>query len=131
MSDRKEWSLEGELYFKGETQQVSERFRKRDLVIKYEDNPMYPQYLSFQLVQDRCELLDKFELGNMMKVDFNLRGREWAAPDGTKKYFNTLEAWRLNISQTQTIPPVQGADVPFPAAPPDAVDVTESDDLPF
>lgn len=131
MSDRKEWSLEGELYAKGDTQQVSERFRKREFVIKYEDNPMYPQYLAFQLVQDRCELLDKYEVGKMLKVDFNLRGREWTAPDGTKKYFNTLEAWRLQESQTHAAPPPQGADIPFPAAPPDAVDVTESDDLPF
>jgi hypothetical protein len=39
--------------------------------------------------------LDAFKVGNQLEVSFNLRGREWTSPAGEVKYFNTLEAWRL------------------------------------
>ena len=87
--------IEGKLYAKMDTQQVSDTFRKREFVVEYADNPLYPQFVKFELIQDNCALLDSFEVGQMLEVDFNLRGREWTAPDGVKKYFNTLAAWRL------------------------------------
>ena len=43
-----------------DTVQVSERFRKREFVLEYADNPEYPEYIKFELAQDRCELLDSF-----------------------------------------------------------------------
>ena len=30
-----------------------------------------------------------------MRVQFNLRGREWSNPQGEVKYFNTLDAWKI------------------------------------
>ena len=44
-----------------DTVQVSERFRKREFVLEYADNPEYPEYIKFELAQDRCELLDSFQ----------------------------------------------------------------------
>jgi len=85
----------GKLHAKFDTQNVSDKFQKRDFVIEFADNPAYPQMVSFQLTQDRCPELDKFNVGDNLEVTFNLRGREWRTPDGEIKYFNTLEAWRI------------------------------------
>jgi hypothetical protein len=77
------------------TQVVSEKFSKREFVI--ETNDQYPQLVIFQLTQDKCNLLDAFKVGNKLEVSFNLRGREWTSPAGEVKYFNTLEAWKIDV----------------------------------
>lgn len=87
--------IEGKLHQKGDVQSTSETFRKRDFVVEYADNPTYPQFVQFQCTQDRCSLLDSFNVGDKIEVTFNLRGREWTSPQKEKKYFNTLEAWRI------------------------------------
>lgn len=84
----------GQLKVKEQTQKVSEKFQKRDFVITTEAGTPYPQHISFQITQDKCALLDKFNVGDELKVYFNLRGREWSGVEGTK-FFNTLEAWRI------------------------------------
>ena len=65
-----------------DTVQVSERFRKREFVLEYADNPEYPEYIKFELAQDRCELLDSFQPGQKVRVDFDLKGRRWTDPKG-------------------------------------------------
>jgi hypothetical protein len=84
----------GTLKAKFDTQKVSDRFQKREFVLTTEANTPYPQHVSFQVTQDKCTLLDGFNEGEELKVQFNLRGREWNGPQGIK-YFNTLEAWRI------------------------------------
>lgn len=86
--------ITGILKVKTEAQQVSEKFRKREFVLT-DNSSQYPQHISFQLTQDKCSLLDQYNVGDEMKVHFNLRGREWTSPKGEIKYFNTLEAWRI------------------------------------
>ena len=88
----------GTLKVKGEPKQVSEKFRTREFVIT-DNSSQYPQHISFQLTQDRCGLLDQYNVGDEIKVHFNLRGREWINPQGEAKYFNALEAWRLEAGQ--------------------------------
>lgn len=90
--------IEGKLHAKFDVHQISESFKKRDFVVEFVDNPLYPQYVTFQLVQDRCGLIEMFVPGDNIEVTFNLRGREWTNPEGEKKYFNTLEAWRINLA---------------------------------
>jgi len=63
--------------------------------VSLETEDQYPQLVMFQATQDKCSLLDSFKVGNKIDVSFNLRGREWTSPAGEVKYFNTLEAWRL------------------------------------
>lgn len=84
----------GQLRVKEQTQKVSEKFQKRDFVITTDASTPYPQQITFQITQDKCALLDKYNVGDELIVHFNLRGREWSGPDGVK-YFNTLEAWRI------------------------------------
>ena len=134
-------NLIGKLHEKFETQNISATFRKREFVVEYADNPMYPQYIKFQLVQDKCELLDQFEPGTMMDISFNLRGRSWVNPEGQTKYFNSIDAWRLSpavtqqpvqqMPQQQPMPQAQTTTPQTPASQ-GMVDVTaEDDDLPF
>jgi hypothetical protein len=87
------FKLEGTLKVANPTQVISEKFSKREFVIETTDQ--YPQQVMFQLTKDKCNLLDAFKVGNQLEVNFNLRGREWTSPAGEVKYFNTLEAWRL------------------------------------
>ena len=86
--------ITGILKVKGEAQQVSEKFRKREFVLS-DNSTQYPQHISFQLTQDKCSLIDQYNVGDEIKVHFNLRGREWTSPKNEVKYFNTLEAWRI------------------------------------
>ena len=116
------FTLKGKLIVKGDEQQVSEKFKKREFVIQDED-AKYPQVISFQLVQDKCSLLEAYNEGDVINVNFNVRGREWTSPkDGETKYFNSLEAWKIEgagagTSTKAKIPVASGAD--------------EADDLPF
>jgi hypothetical protein len=85
----------GRIHALFETQQVTERFRKREFVVELADNPRYPQYVQFQLTGDRCEALDGYSVGDEVKVEFSLRGREWKSPKGELKYFNSLDVWTI------------------------------------
>src|ERR1700741_160901 len=84
----------GQLKVKFDTQKVSDKFSKREFVLSTDLSTPYPQHVSFQVTQDKCSMLDQFNPGDELKVQFNLRGREWNGPQGIK-YFNTLEAWRI------------------------------------
>jgi hypothetical protein len=77
-----------------ETKQVSERFTKREFVLELSDGK-YPQSVLFQLTGDRCAALDQFQIGDEVRIEFNLRGREWKSPQGDTKYFNSLDVWRI------------------------------------
>lgn len=72
------------------TDQVSEKFRKREFVITNEGDK-YPQDVIFQLTQSRCELADKLKVGDEISVFFNLKGKKW-----NDRYFNSLEVWKIN-----------------------------------
>jgi len=78
-----------------EIQQITDTFKKREFVVEYAENPNYPEVIKFELIQDKCELLDKFSSGQEVEVHFNLKGRKWTSPQGEIKYFNTLQAWRI------------------------------------
>ena len=87
--------IKGKIKKISETIQISDRFRKREFIIEYSNNPEYPQVIQFEMVQDRCELLDQFKEGQQVEIFFDLRGREWTSPQGEIKYFNTLQAWKI------------------------------------
>lgn len=92
--------VKGILKVKGERQKISDKFTKRDFVLT-ENSTQYPQYLSIQLTQDKCDLLDNINVGDMIEVSINLRGREWVSPQNETKYFNTIEAWKITKDQPQ------------------------------
>ena len=104
----------------------SNGFRKRELVVTTDEQ--YPQMIMVEFVQDKCDLLNNFAVGQDVKVAINLRGREWINPQGEAKYFNSIQGWRIEaLSQAvpSNLPPV---DQFQPAA---NVSDAEPDDLPF
>ncbi len=113
------------------TQQISQSFRKREFVVEFAENPQYPEFVKFELIQDKCDLLDSMKAGDMVNVSFNLKGRKWTDPQGQVKYFNSLQAWR--ITPEQAAAPAGGGTPPPPAATdePEWLASGEDDDLPF
>ena len=86
-----------------QTNQISEKFAKRELVIT-DSTSKYPQDIILQFVQDKCDLLESYSVGESVEVSFNLRGREWISPkDNSVKYFNTLDAWKISKLGESTI----------------------------
>ena len=85
----------GKLHTIFETTKVSERFTKREFVVEMSDNPKYPQTVLFQLSGDRCSMLDDMRVGDEVRIEFSLRGREWRSPNGDVKYFNSLDVWKI------------------------------------
>lgn len=110
----------------------SSGFRKRDIVVTTDEQ--YPQHISVQFVQDKCELLDAYKVGDNVKVDINLRGREWTNPQGETVYFNTIQGWRIGRVQDGNATG-QGQAPPMPAAqtfePASTFKEEDHDDLPF
>lgn len=132
------FKISGILKMKQDTVQVTEKFSKREFVLT-ENSSMYPQDILFQLTQDKCSLLDAFNVQDQIEVSFNLRGREWTSPQGEVRYFNTLDAWRV---ERMGQPSMGGG---IPAGGPTAMNLdsvassgtaastepSEDDDLPF
>jgi single-strand DNA-binding protein len=89
----------GALHAIMDTQQVTDSFQKREFVLEIEDG-RYSQSVKFQLVQDKTELLDDFEVGQQVRVHFNLRGREYTRKsDGATDYWTNLECWRIEKAE--------------------------------
>ena len=117
------FKLEGVIKVINPTVQVSDKFSKREFVIT-DTSSMYPQDISFQSTQDKCGMLDGMNVGQNVEVSFNLRGREWINPQGEAKYFNALEAWRIE-GVANSVSNMQ------PSIPTPSVPSNEADDLPF
>ena len=124
------FEVEGKLLRKYDTESKSASFQAREFVIEIPDGN-YPQFVKFQLTQDRCALIDSCEEGEQIKVHFDLRGREWQG-----KYFTNLNAWRIEKATAATAPAPAatsgGSDFDFPTAsdePP--LPAGNNDDLPF
>lgn len=122
------FEITGKLVEKFESVKVTDRFTKRDFVIEQRENVgvnEFVEHIKFQLTQDRCDLIDKFQLGDVIRINFNIKGRRWEK-DGNVSYFNNLEAWKIESQQ-----PAQ--EVPESPPPHSIEDIPPepSDDLPF
>ena len=84
-----ELKLKGKLIHKGEVKQVSEKFKVMDFVIETQDEK-YAQSIQFQLMNDRISEMDKYGLGELLDVTFDIRGREYNG-----KYYNSLNAYKI------------------------------------
>lgn len=94
-------------------------FKSRNIVITTDEQ--YPQDILVQFVQDKCSLLDKYKVGQSVKIGINLRGREWTNPKGEVVYFNTIQGWNINeIKSEDTNVEIHAAQV-----------IEEEDSLPF
>jgi len=126
----------GTVYRIAPVQHVSERFSKRDFVLKITERggngQTYEQLVQFQATNRNVDN-QLLKVGQLIRVSFNLRGREWTPPNGGEiRYFNTLQVWAIESAisggseqvqaatttaaqpQPQTVPPVgQDDEIPF------------------
>ena len=129
------YKLAGTVKVVNPTVQVSEKFSKREFVVS-DTSGMYPQDILFQLTQDKCTLLDGVNVNDQIEVSFNLRGREWTNPQGEVKYFNSLDAWRIDKvgaapqGITANGPSAMNLN-PVASATPEMTTSSSDDDLPF
>ena len=120
--------ITGRLHKVFDTEQKTESFKAREFVIETQGE--YPQFVKFQLTQDRCDLIENYKEGDGLKVHFDLRGREWQG-----KYFTNLNAWKIEADGDMSRPASDenfSQDVPQASAPESNIDSREDlDDLPF
>ena len=123
--------IRGKVHEVGTTEQVTESFKKRDIIVAYAENPQFVEYIRFEATQDRTSIFDNLAIGQEVEVSFNLRGRPWTNKDGVTTYFNSLVAWRVTKLGNTTSPPQSSGYADMPPAPVDISSGSDDDDLPF
>ena len=120
------YDISGEIVSIGDTQQVSDKFKKREVVITFATNPQYPEFVAVEFVQDKTELPNAFKVGQRVVVGIDLGGRQWTNPSGVVKTFNSVKGWRIALQegQQQTAQPAQ-------EIPPMPKPGSYSDEIPF
>lgn len=132
------FEVNGKLLIKYDIQQKSESFKTREFVIEKQDEiggRIISNYIKFQCTQERVALPDRFNIGDDVKVYFNIRGTKWAK-DGKDLYFTNLDAWRMEVLQLatqqmqQSTSPLNSQEIPPPPQTP-VFEESVGDDLPF
>ena len=123
--------ISGKLKLVNETKEYGTNgFRKREVVVTTEEQ--YPQDLLIEFIQDKCDILNSYKVGDNVKIDINLRGREWESPQGEIKYFNSIQGWRIEKltveDQNTMIPPIPQTE---DSSDNEELGKDEPDDLPF
>ena len=128
------YEASGRLVAVYDTIQRSEKFRTREFVIETTEairDRTINNYIKFQLVQDRTELIDRFRVNDPIKVKFNIKGSRWEK-NGTTNYITNLDAWRIENQDSAPDSGQSGTDTmqaftpdPFPK------EGGAADDLPF
>ncbi|MEA1885969.1 MAG: DUF3127 domain-containing protein [Bacteroidota bacterium] len=125
------FELSGKVIDVGPVQQKGETFRKREFVVEVSEagnsGREFTDYIKFQCIQDRTDIIDENFLNENVKVSFNIKGNKWEK-DGRVSYFTNLDAWRIEKVSSENAP---ADDLPPPLLddmPPEEEDM---DDLPF
>jgi hypothetical protein len=111
--------------------QVSDKFRKREFVIEKKESgntAVFVDYIKFQLIQDKCDLINESYLNEEVKIWFNLKGNRWER-DGKINYFTNLDAWKIEKVSSQSRD--QNAPASHTALEDLPPDTDELSDLPF
>lgn len=122
--------LNGKIKVINPTTQVSNDFRKRELVLSTDEQ--YPQQVLIEFVQDKCDVLDKYKVGEYVVISINIRGREWTNKQGETKYFNSIQGWRIEKkTPVNDIEVNQQVTIKDPFQTTTNINEEEKDDLPF
>lgn len=122
------YTAEGVLEEIFDAENKSASFTSREFIVRQEtNNPQYPNFLKFQLIQDRCDLIDAYEQGSEIRVHFNLVGKKWQ-----DKVFTNLQAWKLEHTSKEVSrkPPI-GEPKKVEAKTPEPASEGDFSDLPF
>jgi len=110
--------------------QVSDKFRKREFVIEKKEAggaAVFVDYIKFQLIQDKCELINESFMNETVKIWFNLKGNKWER-DGKVNYFTNLDVWKIEKISPDEQGQELSSDVTLEDIPPEN---DELNDLPF
>jgi len=130
------FELTGKLIAKYDTVNVNDKFKKREFVLETTEEIAGNSYVNFakmQVVQNKCEILDRYNLGDMVKITFNIKGNRWEK-DGKVNYITNLDAWKIESASAS---PANNANAQYAApqpaqhAAPYAPSSEPIDDLPF
>lgn len=132
------FEISGKLIEKYDVQQVSDTFKKREFVLLVEtegNGRTFTDYLKFQLIQAKTDLIESYSVNDELKVNFNVKGNRWEK-EGKVSYFTNLDAWRIEKAGASTGnmgQPAPPDSVYEQAAPPPAASKGPEveDDLPF
>jgi single-strand DNA-binding protein len=83
------YEASGKIKLISDTQTFPSGFSKREFVVTTGDGK-YPQDLKFEMVKDKCSILDTYKEGSDVKVSFDIRGNEYNG-----KYYVNLSCWKL------------------------------------
>jgi len=114
----------------GDIETFPSGFTKREVVIE-ETEGKYPQKIKFEFAKDKCSILDRYNVGDIATVSFNIRGNEYNG-----KYYVSLQGWRIDGQNksdggeypSQRYGTQDGASQPTPQATADEYDDSE---IPF
>ena len=120
------FSIKGRLYEVFEIKTMSEKFKKREIVIEYASNPQYPQYIKFDLQNDNCGIIDAFNIHDEVEIFFDLKGKPYTNRNGEKTYFTNLVIWKIVALTSAKIEEPSGDPMPDPEP-----NGAGFDDLPF
>ena len=127
-------TINGTIKKVGAVQDVSQKFRKREVVIT-EAGTQFPQDIPVEFTQDKCALLDGFQQGEEVSVMCYVNGREWIGKDGVAKYFLSLKGDRIERKGAPAMSNAGGYGGYQAAPPPKMSDMPpiggDDDDLPF
>lgn len=120
----------GKIKVINDTQSFASGFTKREFVVTTAHDK-YPQDLKFEIVKDKCSLLDAFEVGQDVQVSFDIRGNEYNG-----KYFVNLSCWKIQAANGAggggDAPRQQGAPQRGPSSAsqePNMADIRKDDDF--
>jgi translation initiation factor IF-3 len=89
--------LKGTVVKVGQTEQRSESFKSRQLILKTDTDTQYPQEINIEFNQAKSDLLDVIKEGSKVKVSTNLNGRKWTNKEGKDLWFNSINAWKIEV----------------------------------
>lgn len=104
---------------------------KQEFVVDFPDGNFTSQACFSAWGQDKVQELDKYQVGDRVKVSFNLKSREFNG-----RWYNDLQIWRISpAGAAQPAAPAPTPAAPAPVAPAPTLDdmpgEDAQDDLPF
>lgn len=127
-------TINGTVKLVGQTQQFSEKFSKREVVIT-ETAGQFPQHIPVEFSNDKMALLDNFAPGDQVTVSCFVNGREYTDRNtGQARYFLSLRGDRIERAgenPAPSAPAPRAAATPPPPTLADMPAASSEDDLPF
>lgn len=91
--------IKGIIYKVGEVQQVTDKFKKREVMLKTEASSQYPQHIKVQFSQDKCDLANGLVPDQEVTFQCNLRGKLYTDKNGNENCITNLEVWKVEAAQ--------------------------------